>query len=502
MKMFRALLVAVIAALPARAQTFDVTTATLNDITDAFADRSLTAEELVEFYLARIEAYDQKGPRLNAIITVNPKALEIARSLDQERKRRGPRSPLHGLPIVVKDNINTRDMPTTAGSFVLKGSQPIDDADVVARLRRAGVIILAKTNMSEFASGPVMSSVAGPMRNPHDVKRTPGGTSGGSAIAVAAAFAPLAIGTDTGGSVRVPAAMNGVVGLKTSFGLVSRYGVVPLAPAFDSVGPMGRHVADVAALLGAMYDQEYLDFTSALKRDALKGARIGVVRDYYGKMPGIDGVHETALAALRRAGAEVVEVSLPAWLRTTHIEWYGTVMNRQFCTAVTNYLATLEPSYPKTFDELVTRAMAAKAPFPNPSRWTPFAQPASRACAPDDVETAQIVTHGRPMAREIVTGVFDAMKLDAMVYPTVQRSPDLIDAPPNPNFVYAGPLYLANVSGLPELTLPIGVDANKMPVAMSLLGRIRDEGRLLSLAYALEQDLNAVRVPAATPPLD
>ena len=237
-------------ASTAGAQAVDVTTASIEDLNRAFEAGALTSEQLVGRYLARVAAYDDAGPELNAVITLNPEALARARALDAERAADGPRSPLHGIPIVLKDNFDTADMPTTAGSVLLAGSLPPDDAFLVRKLRDAGAIILAKVNMSEFASGGAMSSLGGRTRNPHDLTRTPSGSSGGTGAAIAAAFAQVGLGTDTGGSVRGPSTANGIAGLKPTYGLLSRDGIVPLALSFDTAGPMARHVYDVAAALG------------------------------------------------------------------------------------------------------------------------------------------------------------------------------------------------------------------------------------------------------------
>src|SRR5262245_43846282 len=246
-----ALLVGMLAPLSAE-KRIDLDSATIADINAAFNAGTLTAEKLTQLCLARIEAYDRHGPFLRALIRVNPKAIEIARQLDAERKAKGRRSALHGIPVVLKDNIDTADMPTTAGSVLLEGSVPPDDAFLVKRLREAGAIIIGKANMSEFASGIARSSIGGQMKNPHDLERTPLGSSGGSGISVAAAFAVIGVGTDTGGSIRGPSAANGVVGLKPTHGLISRDGIVPLALSFDTAGPIARNVYDVAVALGIL----------------------------------------------------------------------------------------------------------------------------------------------------------------------------------------------------------------------------------------------------------
>src|SRR4029077_20326323 len=252
-----------------------------------------TAEKLVQLCLARIDAYDRKGPSLHAVMTLNPKALETARALDAERKTKGPRSPLHGIPVVLKDNYNTADLPTTGGSVLLEGSIPSDDAFLVKKLRAAGAIVLAKVNLSEFASGGAHSSLGGQSLNPHDLARTPSGSSSGTGVAIAAAYAPLGLGTDTGGSIRGPSTVNGIVGLKPTLGLLSRSGIIPLSLSFDTGGPMARSVSDVAVALGVMTGVDptdpatsksagpsETDYTKYLKADALRGARIGVARDF------------------------------------------------------------------------------------------------------------------------------------------------------------------------------------------------------------------------------
>ena len=262
--------------------------ATLRDFEAAFDAGTLTAQGLVERSLARIAAFDRLGPCLNAVIALHPGALETARALDAERRKQGPRSPLHGIPVVLKDNLDTFDLPTTGGSVLLRGSIPPNDAFVVRQLRAAGAVILAKVNLSEFAAGAAMSSIQGQTRNPHDLTRTSSGSSGGTGVAVAAGYAPIGVGTDTGGSIRGPAAANGVAALKPTRGLLSRDGIIPLSPSLDTAGPMARHVYDLAAALGVMTGvdpadqgthtgpgQTRRDYTAGLHTQALSGVRLG-----------------------------------------------------------------------------------------------------------------------------------------------------------------------------------------------------------------------------------
>jgi len=303
------------------------------------------------------------------VLTLNPKALETARALDAERKAKGPRSPLHGIPIVLKDNYNTFDLPTTGGSVLLEGSIPPEDAFLVKKLRAAGAVVLAKLNMSEFASGPAKSSLGGQALNPHDLTRTPSGSSGGTGVAIAAAYAPLGFGTDTGGSIRGPSTSNGIAGLKPTHGLLSRSGIIPLSLSFDTGGPMARSVSDVAVALGLLTVVDpadaatkksegrfETDYTKYLKADALTGARIGIARDFLGADPDVDWAVDAALAAMRKAGATTVDVRYPKWLLDSTQEFYKAIRRPEFHVQIAEYLKTTGPGYPKTLEEMIERA--------------------------------------------------------------------------------------------------------------------------------------------------
>src|SRR5438034_7419030 len=311
----------------ASAKDINLDAATIADLNATFNAGTLTSEKLVQLCIARIQAYDREGPSLHAVMTLNPKALETARALDAERKAKGPRSPLHGIPVVLKHNHNYLNPPTTDGSSLLEGSIPPADAFLVKKLRDAGAIVLAKVNLSEFASGGAHSSLGGQSLNPHDLTRTPSGSSSGTGVAIAAGYAPLGMGTDTGGSIRGPSTVNGIVGLKPTHGLLSRSGIIPLALSFDTGGPMGRSVYDVAAGLGVMTGVDPDDeatrksegtfqtaYTKSLRADALKGARIGVARDFLGADEDVDWVVDAAIAAMRAAGATMIDVRYPKWL--------------------------------------------------------------------------------------------------------------------------------------------------------------------------------------------
>ena len=504
----------------ADAQSLSLAEATIADLGAAFDAGSLTSERLVTLYLARIEAYDDDGPGLNAFLTLNPHALETARALDRERRETGPRSLLHGIPVVLKDNVDTHDMPTTAGSLLLKGSIPPDDAFIVQKLREAGAIILGKANMSEFASGVTLNSIDGPMRNPHDLTRTPSGSSGGTGVAIAAWFAQLGIGTDTGGSVRGPTTSNGIAGLKPSLGLLSRDGIVPLALSFDTAGPMARHVFDLAAMLSVMVgvdpaDEATLasegrhetDYTRVLDEGALQGARIGVARDFLGYDSEVDWIIGAALDAMRAAGATIVDVRYPRWLLDAKAEFYTTIRWREFKGQIEDYLADLAPGYPRTLEEMVERTTGILAPppdggVPNPTRWSLFQQELNSGSL-DDYEYTAMRDHGLPLVRAILTGVLDAHDLDAIVYPTSPTRPGPAgvnrgSSSPNPA---PSATNLANLSGLPDLIVPAGYTSGRLPVGISFLGRMFSEARLLALGYAFEQKTRVRRDPLHTPAL-
>jgi amidase len=500
-------------------KSLDLDAATIADLSAAFKAGTLTSEQLVRMCLARIQAYDRQGPTLRAVISVNPKALETARALDAELKSKGPRSPLHGIPIVLKDNFDTADMPTTGGSVMLEGSIPPDDAFVVKKLRAAGAVIVAKTNLSEFASGAAKSSLGGQILNPHNLLRTPSGSSGGTGVAIAAAYAVVGLGTDTGGSIRGPSTANGVVGLKPTHGLLSRDGIIPLALSFDTGGPLARTVADVAVTLGIMTGVDpadaatkksegrfETDYTKFLKADALKGARIGIARDFLGQDADVDWTIETALDTMRREGATIVDVRYPKWLLDAKGEFYNAIRYPEFTAQIATYLATLGPKYPKNIDQLIERAARVNAPRPdgggpNPGRWGLMKREATSGTL-NDYGYVSVRDHGLPMVRAIIDGILTSQKLDAIVYPTASRRPPLIAAPPD---VPGGPATsgsnLANLSGFPDLIVPAGFTGDDLPVGISFVGTAFSEPKLIALGYSFEQATHARRLPVHTPKL-
>ena len=520
----------------AGAATLNIETATIADIEGAYKTGNLTAERLTQAYLARIAAYDKKGPAINAVITLNPKALTEAKSLDAERKAGKIRGPLHGIPVVLKDNYNTSDLPTTAGSQMLEGWIPPNDAFVVKKLRDAGVIILAKVNLSEFAGsggsvsgaadpevlkkGAVpngFSSAGGQTHNPHDLSRGPSGSSGGTGAAIAADFAQFGLGTDTGGSVRGPSSANGIVGLKPTVGLMSRNGIVPLALSFDTGGPMARSVYDVAAALGVMAGLDagasatlkstghsHSDYTQYLKAGSLKGARIGIARDFMGKDAGTDAVVESAIATLEKLGAVVVDpIQYPQYLLAAKQPIYNELVSSEFKAQITDYLKTTGPRYPKSFDELVALANNPKTGYRSPEKAYSLKYTAGLAMDLNDPVYLALKNEQLAAVRAGITALFTKYKLDAIVYPTSPRpaTPIVPPKPPAPGAGGDSATSFANETGCPDLIVPAGMTKEGLPVTISFFGPQWSEAKLLGYGYDFEQATKAIVLPKNTPAL-
>jgi amidase len=528
-----ALALAVSALAPVRAAALNLETATIADLNAAFAGGILTSEKLVDAYLKRIEAYDKQGPTINAVLTLNPRALAEARALDAERKAGKVRGPLHGVPIVLKDNYDTFDLPTTAGSQLLEGHMPRQDAYVVKKLRDAGVVIVAKVNLSEFAgsggsvsgaadpaivkAGTVpngSSSAGGQTRNPHDLTRGPSGSSGGTGAAIAAAFAQFGLGTDTGGSVRGPSSVNGIVGLKPTHGLLSRSGIVPLALSFDTGGPMARSVYDVAVALGVMTGVDATDaatrksegkferdYTKYLKTGALKGARIGIARDFMGKDAGTDRVIEDAIVTLKKLGAVVIDpIKYPDYVLQSKQGLYNLIVYAEFKAQIADYLKSAEPRYPKTLDEIVARANDPKTGYRSPEKAVALKYTASVALDLDDPVYLAAKNEALAATKAAILALFAKHRLDAIVYPTSPRpaTPIKPDGLPPPT---DSPTALANETGFPDLIVPAGMTPEGLPVTVSLFGPAFSEARLLGYGYDFEQATRARVLPKHTPVL-
>ena len=504
-----------------RAATFELETASIAEIQAAVEAGGLTYEKLTELYLARIAAYDHQGPALNTIITPNSNALAEARALDAERKTKGLRSPIHGIPIVLKDNYNTFDLPTTAGCYLLKGSIPPADAFVVKKLRDAGAIILAKANTTEFAGGgggtdPMgYSSMGGQTRNAHDPSRVPGGSSGGTGSGIAAVFAQFGLGTDTGGSVRNPCSFNGIVGLKPTNGLLSRSGIVPLALTFDTGGPMTRSVSDLAVALVIMTGVDKSDpltktsegkfekdYTKFLKLGSLKGARIGVARDFMGIDPETDRVMEDAIATLKKLGATVIDpIKYPDYLLASRRAISSTISPADFKAQIADYLATLKPGYPKTLAELAAKAADPASGYPSPIKRDALKKTDDTALSLTDPIYLAAKNEGLAMIKSAILALFKKHDLDAIVYPTWPKPATLIAEPYEALVLNLSATSIANNTGFPDLIVPAGLTKNDLPVTISFFGRAYSEPKLIGYAYDFEQATKALALPKPTPKL-
>ncbi len=500
--------------LEALAATFQLEEATVSEINRAFDAGALTSEQLIGLYLNRIDTYDDS---LNSIITVNSDALEIARALDLERQITGPRSALHGIPVILKDNYDTFDMPTTGGSAVLEGSVPPDDGFLVKQLRDAGAVIFAKANMSEFAAGVPGGSLAGLTSNPYNLERSPAGSSGGTGAAIAANFGVIGTGSDTGGSIRGPATANGLVGIKPTLGLTSRDGIIPLALSFDVGGPLTRTVEDAAITLGIMAGIDpadpatlgsegkfFKDYTQFLDKGALQGARIGVARDFFGRNPEVDQIVENAIATMKRLGATIVDsVFYPPEILTAKETIYTRVRWPEFKDQIPDYLATVGDEYPKDLDDII--ALAEQDDFfkQYPTRLNLFRNEQASASITDP-DYIDAFTNGRALVRNTALDLLNGNNLDALIYPTSGCPASPLPGITDPTFVCnpgISPTNIANISGFPDIQVPAGFTSDDLPVTISFFGRAYSEPTLLGYAYAFEQATKARRSPELFPAL-
>jgi amidase len=493
---------------------FEHAESTVADLARAQAEGRLTARALTEAYLARIEAIDRSGPRLNSVIELNPDALAIADALDTERGKSGPRGPLHGIPVLIKDNIDTADrMHTSAGSLALAESIAPRDAFIVERLRAAGAVILGKTNLSEWAnfrstrSTSGWSSRGGQTRNPYALDRNPCGSSSGSGAAASANLATLAVGTETDGSITCPSKACGLVGIKPTVGLVSRAGIIPISASQDTAGPMTRTVADAAALLSVLAGVDprdpattradgkvQADYTAFLQADALKGARIGVVRNMFGENALVGRVIEEALAALKSAGAELIDpVEMKQHREVGEAEF--TVLLYEFKDGLNAYLASLGEAAPyRSLEQLIAYNDEHKdrtMPWFGQEIFT-MAQ-AKGGLDAKEYRDAVAKCH-RLAAVAGIDRVMDQHRLDALVAPTGDPAfpTDLVNGD---HYTGGGTSTLPAVAGYPHLTVPAG-HVFGLPVGLSFFGRAWSEPRLIALAYAFEHATHHRRAPS------
>jgi amidase len=471
------------------------------------ASGQLTSETLVQHYLERINALNLQGPALHAIIAVNPDALSQAHALDQERREHGVRGPLHGIPVLLKDNIESADrMPTTAGSLALVDNFAVADAPVAAALRAAGAVILGKTNLSEWAnyrsshatSG--WSAVGGLTRNPYVLDRTACGSSSGSAVAVAAGMAAASIGSETDGSITCPASVTGIVGLKPTLGLLSQRGIVPIAHSQDTAGPMGRTVADVALLLSALvaHGEHAADYGAGLDPDALRHKRIGVLRFKPGGHPEMDQVYERALRRLREAGATLVEVATPDSAPLEAAE--RTVLLNEFKAGINAYLAAT-PAAVKTRDLAQLIDFNRASPYELQYFGQDIFVSAQQSAGLDDAGYRAALDQSKQLAgAQGLDQMLQHDHLDLLVAPTTTAAwrvdriyGDRADA--------QSYTTLAAVAGYPHLSVPMG-QVDELPVGLSFIGPAWSEQLLLACGYAFSQRAGPLAAPQYLPTLE
>ena len=477
------------------------------------ASGELTARALAEAYLSRIERIDRAGPELRAVIEIAPDVLEVADALDAERRTSGPRGPLHGIPILVKDNIDTADaMRTTAGSLALLDARPARDAFVVRRLREAGAVLLGKTNLSEWAnfrstrSTSGWSARGGQCRNPYALDRNPCGSSSGSAVAVSADLCTVAVGTETDGSIVCPASANGVVGIKPTLGLVSRTGVVPIAHSQDTAGPLARTVADATTLLGALAGPDPLDPATARASSALdlvggldggrlEGVRIGVARNMAGFHDRVDAVLEDALDALRDLGAELVDpadVPHATELEDPELE----VLLFEFKTDLETYLASLGGEAPRTLAELIAFNEDHRDEEMPLFGQELFLRANDKGPLTDPTYVEALETCRRLSRAEGIDAVMDEHRLDALVAPS--GGPAWVTDPVNGDHYVGGNTTPAAVAGYPSVCVPAGL-AFGLPVGVSFIGRAWSDPMLIRIAHAFERATGHRRPPMFAP---
>ena len=500
-------------------KSFDLDEITIAQLSEGIKSGQFTARSIAEKYIARIEEIDKNGPSLHSVIELNPDALKIADALDKELKEKGSRGPFHGIPILIKDNIDTADkMATTAGSLALVGSRPPADAFLVQQLIRAGAVILGKTNLSEWAnirsnhSTSGWSGRGGLTKNPYVLDRNTSGSSSGSAVAVTANLCVVAVGTETDGSIVSPSSINGIVGIKPTVGLVSRSGIIPIAHSQDTAGPIARTVRDAAILLGALtgVDEQdkvtqesnkksFTDYTQFLDPNGLKGARIGVVRKYFGFLSHVDVVIEQALDVLKQQGAVLVEpADIPTLGKFDDSEF--TVLLYELKADMNAYLARLGPGAPvhslKEIIEFNEKNSAQEMPY--------FGQETFlKAEAKGSLQTKEYLdalkNNHRLSRKEGIDAVMNKYKIDALVAPT--ESPAWVtDLILGDHFI-GGSSTAAAVAGYPSITVPAGFVFG-LPVGISFFGRAWSEPVLIKLAYAFEQASRNRKPPRFLPTVE
>lgn len=486
----------------AHAQAFEVAEASIADLQKAMTDGKVTSKALVQSYLTRIEAFDRKGPRLNALIAINPNAVKDAEALDRERAAKGPRGPLHGIPVIVKDNYDVAGLPTTAGTMALLSHIPDKDGFQVRKLREAGAVILAKSNLHELASGILtVGSAFGQTLNPYDPERVPGGSSGGTGAAIAASFAAAGMGSDTCGSIRIPSSHNNLVGLRPTKGLSSINGIVPLSVTQDVGGPLARSVADLAAMLDATIGEDPGDaatrlaagqarptFADALNAASLNGVRIGVLEPLFGDASDDQDVLRlvrTAIDDMKKQGATVESIKMP---ELNDLLNGSSVIDYEFKEDLAAYLARYSNPPVKTLQEIVDKGL-----YHSMLEAVLKRRLAAKGRDSDDYRKA---VEKRKEVQQAILKVMADQKLDALAYPTIRRKPVHIgEQQPGST------CQLSATTGFPAISMPAGFTPDGLPTGLELLGVPFDDARLVSFAYAFEQAAHHRRAPALTPAL-
>jgi amidase len=481
---------------------FEVFEATIPRLQQALTRGETTSEQLVAAYLERISAYEYGDAGLNAVLAVNPFALEEARELDRERARSGSRGPMHGIPVLVKDNFDVAGMATTGGSVALARHAPAEDAFQVRRLRDAGAIILAKTNLHELAYGiTTISSAGGQTRNPYDPQRNPGGSSGGTGAGVAASLGAVGWGSDTCGSIRIPAAVHSLFGLRPTKGLSSIDGILPLASTQDVGGPLARTSVDLAISLDATIGPDPRDpatatlqgrtlprFFDSLDPDALRGARIGVLLDYFGGSPAereVNSVVREALTRMAGLGAEVVEVSFPG---LGSVLAGTSLIELEFKWDLEDYLARTPEAPVGSLGQIVESGLH------HPEVGERLRRAARHETRPSPGYAEAL--ERRQAATTALLALMDDHGLDALAYPTLRREPAVIGEP-----ALGSNCQLSAATGTPALSIPAGFTRAGLPTGLELLGRPFGDARLVAFGYAYESAFSPRLPPALTPPL-
>lgn len=484
-------------SVPEDYSSFELNEVTISQLQAKMSSGVLTSEEITKKYLDRIERIDKKGPELHSVIEINPDALDIARQLDAERKEGKIRGPLHGIPVLIKDNIDTGDkMQTTAGSLALVGTTASDDAIIIGKLREAGAVLLGKTNLSEWAnfrsthSSSGWSGRGGQVRNPFSIDRSPCGSSSGTGAAVSANLCAIGIGTETDGSIVCPSGINGIVGIKPTVGLWSGDGIIPISHSQDTAGPMARTVSDAAILLGALAEK-HQDFTKELDANGLKNARIGIASDFFGFHSGVEKLMADAIQILKNAGAIIVEN-----LKFENREEWGKL---ELQVLISEFKADLN-AYLKTRSGLKVKSLADLIEFNKTNsdkemKWfgQEIFEDAEKTKGLDDPEYKNALARVKELTQKYgIDKLMEEHKLDALIAPTNGPSwtIDLV----NGDHFGGGSSEPAAISGYPSITVPAGF-VHGLPVGISFFGRAWSEPTLIKLAYAYEQATKHRKAP-------